>query len=385
MPLAPARRAGLVLPSEIRSMSLECARVRGINMAQGICDTEVPGAVRHAAQAAIEAGRNIYSRWDGIDELRLALSRKMRRHNGLDYAPEGEIAVSAGATGAFFVAAQALLDPGDGVVLFEPYYGYHLNTLAALELVPRFVRLEPPDWRFDLRELERALGPPARAIVVNTPANPCGKVFARAELEAIAGLAAERDLWLFTDEVYEHFVFDGRDHVSPASLPGMRRRTITINALSKTFAITGWRLGWVAADAEWIEAIGPLMDLYYVCAPTPLQAGAAAALEVLPESFYRGIASEYQRKRDLVCRSLERAGLTPYLPQGAYYAVADLGRLPGATGKARAMELLRRAGVASVPGEAFWRGDAGYRFARLCFGKTGADLAEACRRLEKLD
>ncbi len=385
MPLTPSRRAGRVLASEIRSMSTECARIGGINMAQGICDTEVPGAVRSAAQAAIEAGRNIYSRFDGVPELRHALARKMRLHNGLDYAPEGEIVVTAGATGAFFVAAQALLDPGDEVVLFEPYYGYHLNTLAALELEPRFVRLEPPDWGFDRRELERAVGPRARAIVVNTPSNPCGKVFARAELEAIAGLARERELWIFTDEVYEHFLFDGREHVSPATLPEMRRRTITINALSKTFAITGWRLGWVAADAEWISAMAPLFDLFYVCAPTPLQVGAAAALEVLPDSFYRGISVEYQRKRDLVCRSLERAGLPPLVPQGAYYAIADLGRLPGPSGKQRAMELLRRSGVASVPGEAFWRGDAGARFARLCFGKTDEDLAEACRRLEKLD
>jgi aminotransferase len=219
---------------------------------------------------------------------------------------------------------------------------------------------------------------------VNTPANPSGKVFAREELEGIGSLARENDLFLFTDEVYEHFVFDGREHVSPATLPGLRERTLTVNALSKTFAVTGWRLGWVAADRHWARAMGPLNDLVYVCAPTPLQAGAARGLEVLPPEFFEGIRSEYQRKRDRLCAALERAGLPPFSPQGAYYVLADVSRLPGATAMDRAMHLLREAGIATVPGEAFLAGESAHRLTRFCFGKTDADLDEACSRLEKL-
>jgi aminotransferase len=384
MPPVPSRRAGLVLPSEIRNMSLECARVGGINLAQGICDTEVPPEVRRAAAEAIEAGQNTYSRFDGTDALRRALAAKLARHGGLAYDPEGEILVTAGATGAFYVAAQALLEPGDEVILFEPYYGYHLNTLFALEAVPRYVALAAPDFRLDPAALHAEVGPRTKAIVVNTPANPCGKVFARAELEAIAALAERHDLVVFSDEVYEHFVFDGRVHLSPAALPGMRRRTVIVNALSKTFAITGWRIGWIAADAALAAPFGALNDLYYVCAPTPLQQAAARGLELLPESFYLGIGREYAAKRDLLCRALARAGLPPCVPEGAYYALADLSRLPGTTGKERALALLRQTGLATVPGEAFFRGEPGRRFARFCFGKTDDDLAEACRRLEKL-
>jgi aminotransferase len=219
---------------------------------------------------------------------------------------------------------------------------------------------------------------------VNTPANPCGKVFTRGELEQIGELVRRHDLVLFTDEVYEHFVFDGRVHLSPAALPGMRRRTVIVNALSKTFAITGWRIGWIAADAALAAPFGALNDLYYVCAPTPLQQAAARGLELLPESFYLGIGREYAAKRDLLCRALARAGLPPCVPEGAYYALADLSRLPGTTGKERALALLRQTGLATVPGEAFFRGEPGRRFARFCFGKTDDDLAEACRRLEKL-
>ncbi len=384
MPLSLSRLAESIEQSEIRNMSLECARLGGINLAQGICDTEVPLEVRAAAREAIEAGANIYSRCDGLDELRRALARKMRLHNDVDYDPDGEIVVTVGATGAFYVAALALLDPGDEVILFEPYYGYHVNTLHAVGAKPVYASLSPPDWSFRVEELEEVATPRTRGILVNTPANPCGKVFTRAELEAIGAFAARRELILFTDEVYEHFVFDGREHTSPAALPGLRRRTITMNALSKTFAVTGWRLGWLAADREWAETFGPLNDLVYVCAPTPLQLGAARGLELLGGDYYEGIIREYQAKRDRLCEALDRAGLPPYVPQGAYYVLADISKLPGHTGKERALDLLERTGVASVPGEAFYRGPEGSALARFCFGKTDSDLDEACRRIEKL-
>lgn len=381
MPLRTSRRGQTVRPSTIRTMSVECERVRGINLAQGICDTPVPEKVRRAAQTAIEEGANTYCRTEGLDELRSALAAKMRRHNGLDYDWGSEIVVTAGATGAFYVAALGLLDPGDEVIVFEPYYGYHTNTLASIEAVARFVTLRPPDWSFTPEDLERAATPRTRGIIVNTPGNPTGKVFSRAELGWIADLAQRRDLFVFTDEVYEHFVFDGREHLSPAALPGMRERTLTINALSKTFAITGWRLGWLACDRRWLRGFATLNDLVYVCAPTPFQLGAARALELLGADYYAGLAGEYQAKRDLLCAALDRAGLPPCVPQGSYFALADIGRLPGATSEERAMHLLETTGLASVPGSAFLRGPEGERLARFCFGKTDADLAEACRRL----
>ena len=365
-------------------MTVACDRVGGINLAQGVCDTPVPEKVRRAAQAAIEQGANIYSRSEGSDELRSALADKMRRHNRLDYDPDGEIVVTNGATGSFYVAALALLDPGDEVILFEPYYGYHKGTLAAIDAVAVVVALDPPDWRFDVARLERAITPRTRGIIVNTPANPSGKVFERAELEQIGALAERHDLLIFTDEVYEHFVFDGLEHVSPASLPGLRERTITMSALSKTFAITGWRLGWLAADAAYREPFAALNDLVYVCAPTPLQQGCARALELIGEDYYESIGREYQEKRDRLCGSLERAGLTPYLPQGSYFTLADVSVIPGNTGMERAMRLLADTGIASVPGEAFFSGEEADTTCRFCFGKTDADLDLACRRLDAL-
>ena len=380
----PSSRARAARTSPIRSMTSECARVGGINLAQGVCDTPVPEAVRRAAQAAIEAGANTYTRSDGVPELRAALAAKMQRDDGLDYAADGEIVVTSGATGAFYVAAQALLEPGDEVVLFEPYYGYHRNTLEALGVRPAYVALAAPDFSLDPADLEAALGPRTRALVVNTPGNPSGKVWTPAELQAVGEIARARDLWIFTDEVYEHFVFDGRSHTSPAALPGLRERTITMNALSKTFAITGWRIGWIAAPRPLAEAFAHLHDLVYVCAPAPLQLACARGLEKLDPEYYAAIAVEYQRKRDQLCAALAEAGLAPSVPAGSYFALADLSRLPGESGDERALELLARAGVACVPGTAFWRGSEGDRLGRFCFGKTDADLDEACRRLRNM-
>ena len=377
-------RARVARTSPIRSMTVECARVGGINLAQGVCDTPVPEKVARAAQDAIAEGVNSYSRYDGLEELRVALAAKMRRDNGLHYDSEGEIVVTNGATGSFYVAALALLDPGDEVLLLEPYYGYHLNTLHSIDVTPVYVTLEPPDWRLVADEVEAAISERTRAIVINTPVNPSGKVFSREELLVLGEIAKRHDLFLFTDEVYEHFVFGDARHVSPASLPGLRERTITMNALSKTFAITGWRIGWLAADRRYAESFGPLNDLVYVCAPSPLQLGAARALDAIGPEYYTGIATEYRGKRDRLCEALSRAGLQPYVPDGSYFALADVSRLPGSTGMERAMHLLHTSGVAAVPGEAFYRGEAGHRLARFCFGKTDDDLAEACHRLQKL-
>lgn len=366
-------------------MSLECEKRGGINMAQGVCDTPVPETVRSAAKRAIDAGHNTYTRYDGIPVLREAIASKMKSLYGLSVDAETEVVVSGGSTGAFYAACLALLDPGDEVILFEPFYGYHAATLAAVEAVPRYVRLREPDWSFDLEDLASAVGPKTKAIIINTPANPSGKVFSRAELEAIAELAQCHDLAVFTDEIYEHFVYDGRTHIPPATIPGLRDRCVTISGVSKTFSVTGWRVGYALAKPEWARVIGYMSDLVYVCAPAPLQAGVAAGLLELPGSYYAGLRTEYVSKRAMVCDSLRRAGIPPVSPQGGYYILADVSRIPGRTGKERTMELLERTGVAAVPGEAFFsRPEDGYALARFCYAKTDADLTAVCTRLSKL-
>ena len=370
--------------SEIRAMTQACARVNGINMAQGVCDTGVPPVVAQGAQRAIDLGVNIYTRYDGLPELRQAIAKKLAADNHLTVDPEQEVTVSAGATGSFHCACLALLNPGDEVIVFEPYYAYHISALVAVEAVPLVVPMHPPDWTFSPEDVRNAVTDRTRAIVLNTPGNPSGKVFSREELEWIADLARRHDLFVFTDEIYEYFLFDGRCHISMATLPEMAERTITIGGYSKTFSITGWRIGYSAAQAKWAQLIGAMNDLLYVCAPAPLQYGVAKGIEELPPSFYRQLAQEYQKKRDRFCRALSQAGLLPAVPQGAYYVLADVSRLPGATGKERAMYLLERTGVAGVPGEAFFSSRTGHRFVRFCFAKTEDDLAEACERLSRL-
>lgn len=370
--------------SEIRAMTQACTEVKGINMAQGVCDTPAPQIVLKAAEQALEQGKNVYSRFDGLPELRQALAVKLRRDNGIVADPETDITVSAGATGAFHCACLALLRPGDEVILFEPYYQYHINALLAVEAVPVIVPMQAPDWIWSLERLDRAVTPRAAAIIVNSPGNPSGKVFTQSELEGVASVATRHDLFAFTDEIYEYFLYDGRRHISLAALPGMAERTITIGGYSKTFSITGWRIGYTVAARQWAQPIGAMNDLLYVCAPTPLQVGVAVGIQELPPSFYRAMAKDFQAKRDRFCAVLTKVGLTPSIPQGAYYVLADATRLPGKTGKDRAMHLLKTVGVAGVAGEAFFSRSEGTRFIRFSYAKTDADLDEACRRLAQL-
>ena len=370
--------------SEIRAMTQACAGAKGLNMAQGVCDTPVPPVVLKAAAEAMEGGKNVYSRFDGLPELRQALAIKLLRDNAIRANPETEITVSAGATGSFHTACLALLTPGDEVILFEPYYQYHISALLAVEAVPVIVKMHPPDWTLSPDAVEQAVTPRTKAIIVNSPGNPSGKVFTGEDLEGVARVATRHDLFVFTDEIYEYFLYDGRRHVSMASLPDMAERTITIGGYSKTFSITGWRIGYSVAAERWAQAIGAMNDLLYVCAPTPLQAGVAAGIQALTDSFYRQLAKDYQAKRDRFCAALAQAGLAPSIPQGAYYVLADVTRLPGKTGKERAMHLLKTVGVAGVPGDAFFSGQEGSRFIRFSYAKTDTDLDEACRRIARL-
>jgi aminotransferase len=380
-----SKRADSIVQSEIRAMSIECERVRGINLAQGVCDTTLPPPVGRAAKDAIDNACNSYTRYDGIEDLRQAIARKLCLYNGIKADPETQITVSSGSTGAFYCTCLALLNPGDEVILFEPYYGYHVNTLLAAEAVPAYVAMRAPDWSFSSEDLEAAVTPRTKGIMVNTPANPSGKVFSQTEIEWIAEFAIRHDLFVFTDEIYEYFLYDGRRHISPGALPGMEERTITISGFSKTYSITGWRVGYSVSHPKWARMIGYMNDLVYVCAPSPLQWGVVAGLQVLSPDFYSQLAKEYAAKRDCLCQALEQAGLPPCSPQGAYYILADVSSLPGGSSKDRAMYLLARTGVASVPGSAFFHGTQGESFVRFCYAKTNGELEEACRRLAQLD
>lgn len=377
------------LQSEIRAMSMECDRIGGVNLAQGICDTEVPAAVSEGAIAAIHAGHNIYTRLDGIARLRQAIAGKMRRFNGIEVDPDTEVLVTSGATGGFHAAAMALLNPGDEVILFEPFYGYHASTLRSMRVVPVLVPLTAPvtsdaDWTLDLDALSAALTPRTKALVINTPSNPCGKIFTRPELEALSAVAIEHGLFVFTDEIYEHFVYGEAEHISPATLPGMRERTILISGFSKTFSVTGWRLGYLVADAKWLGAISYFHDLTYVCAPSALQHGAAQGLEQLGPEFYAGLATDHLAKRARIVAALNDAGMKPYVPRGAYYILADASGIPGENAARKARNLLAQTGVASVAGSAFFRAGHGEDLLRFCFAKRDHDLDDACARLRTL-
>ena len=382
--LALSEMAPGVMQSEIRAMSVECDRIGGINLAQGVCDTPVPPVVEEAAIEAIRAGFNIYTRLDGITRLRTAISQKQQRDYGLPYDPETEVLVASGATAGLHAAAMALLNPGDEVLLFEPFYGYHVATLNSLRIKPVLVPLAEPDWALDTGALHAAITPRTRAILLNTPANPSGKVFSRAEIEAIADACRQYDLFLFTDEIYEYFVYDGARHISPATLPGMRERTIVMSGFSKTFSITGWRLGYVTADARWMGAMAYFHDLTYVCAPSAFQHGAAAGLELLPPDFYTQIATDHQSKRERMLSALRDTGMEPSVPAGAYYVLARVDHLPGETAALKARNLLAATGVAAVAGSAFFRPGRGENLLRFCFAKKDHELDDACARLRKL-
>jgi aminotransferase len=370
--------------SEIRAMSVACEQMGGINLAQGVCDTPVPSVVEETAIQAIRAGHNIYTRLDGIARLRIAIAEKQKRDYGLAYDPESEVLVASGATGGFHAAAMALLNPGDEVLLFEPFYGYHVSTLKSLRITPVLVPLAEPDWALDSDALKTAVTPKTRAIVLNTPSNPGGKVFSLAEIQEISAVCLEHDLFLITDEIYEYFVYDGARHISAATLPGMRERTIVISGFSKTFSVTGWRLGYVTADRKWMGAMSYFHDLTYVCAPSALQHGAAAGLEQLPPSFYTELAASHQDKRTRMLSALTDAGLTPSTPAGAYYVLADATKLAGKTAAEKARHLLAVTGVASVAGSAFFRPGRGENLLRFCFAKKDEELDEACARLRRL-
>ena len=376
-----AERIRGLVQSDIRRMSRECELAGGINLGQGICDQPVPDLVKEAAVDSVRADRSIYSKFEGIDPLRAKIAEKMHDYNGIRCDPDREVVVTVGSTGGFVAAALAVVEPGDEVILFSPFYGYHLNILKLCQASFRFVTIRPPDWSFDEGELEQAFGERTRAIVINTPSNPCGKVFSREELDLIGKLCERHDVLAITDEIYEYILYDGRRHVSLGSLPGMEERTITLSGFSKTYNMTGWRLGYAVGAASLMEKVGLLNDLLYICAPTPLQHGVVKAFD-LPASYYERLRADYARKLEMTCAACEAGGLHPLRPHGSYYLLADVAPLGLPDDKAASDFLLKRGGVATVPGSSFYADPAdGRSQVRLCFAKQDAALEEACRRL----
>ena len=379
-----AKRVSNLVQSDIRRMSRECDAIGGINLGQGICDLPTPPAVAKGAKDAIDARKSTYSRYEGVELLRKAIAMKMERDNGLKVDPDTQIICTVGSTGAWATTCLSLFDPGDEVILFEPYYGYHLNTLLVAECKPKFVPMAPPDWKVDLAKLEAAITPKTRAIMMCTPSNPCGKVWTRSEIEAVGKIAEKHDLLIITDEIYEYIVYDGRKHLSPATVGNLASRTILMGGFSKTFSITGWRIGYVIAPPDLAKTIGLVNDLHYVCAPTPLQIGVANGILDIGEEYYRDLSDNYQKLRDMIVKSLRKTGFVPYVPQGAYYLLADFRNLGWKDAKTASHEILHRAKVASVPGTAFHQSPIGDTMVRFCFAKDDDVLEEACRRIETL-
>lgn len=366
--------------SEIRNMTRECERVGGINLGQGLGDLPTPPLVRDGAIQAIHDRRSLYSFPEGILELRQLIAEKLRRDNRLDADPNSEIVVTVGSSGGFACTIMGCLNPGDGIILFEPYYGYHLNAAILAGLEPHFVPLAPPKFEIQEQALRAAIRPNTRAIVLCTPSNPSGKMYGESDFRMLDRVCRERDLLLITDEIYEYIIYDGRRHISPATVGGLRERTVTLMGLSKTFSITGWRMGYAVAPQPLARAITLAQDLFYVCAPTPLQHGVASGFKAPPE-FYTRLKGDYQRKRDILCEGLAEAGLRPIVPEGAYYVLAEIGHFGFPSAKSAAMALLEETQVASVPGTAFYQSPAGEKLLRFCFAKEDDLLHEAARRI----
>jgi aminotransferase len=375
--------------SVIREMTRQAMVHDAINLAQGFPDFPAPAEIKRAAQEAIGADVNQYAITWGAKSLRGAIARQMETWQGVKVDPEKQVTVCCGSTEAMISTLLAVCNAGDDVVIFEPYYENYGPDSVLSGAKPRFVKLRPPaeagsEWTFDEHELRAAFHKHTKAIVVNTPNNPTGKVFTRAELQLIRDLCVEFDVLAITDEIYEHILYDGTKHISMASLPGMEDRTITINGMSKTYSVTGWRVGWTIAPPKITDAIRKVHDFLTVGAPAPLQEAGASALS-LPESYYTNLAEGYRKRRDRLIPALEEAGFVCFRPRGAYYVMTDIGKFNFSDDVSFTKYLVSEVGVAAVPGSSFYRDPRdGTRQVRFAFCKRDETLDEAARRLKKV-
>ncbi len=369
--------------SVIREMTRLAIIHGAVNLAQGFPDFPAPIDLKQAAMDAIDADYNQYPITWGTKPFRDAIAAKYRRTYNLEFDPETELTVCCGATEGMIASLLAITDPGDEVIVFEPFYeNYHPDTLLC-GAVRKLVKLRAPDWSFDPDELRRAFSSRTKAIIVNTPNNPTGKVFSLEELTLIAGLCQEFDALVITDEIYEHITYDGAVHIPIVSLPGMRHRSILVNSMSKTFSVTGWRVGWVAAAPELTATIRKVHDFLTVGAATPLQQAGVMALN-LPDMYFNGLSREYAGRREAAVTMLEQSGFRCFRPSGAYYVMADISAF-GMPDVTFARHLVEKVGVAAVPGSSFYLNPAdGSSQIRFCFCKKYETLAAAGKKLARL-
>ncbi|MGH9431114.1 MAG: pyridoxal phosphate-dependent aminotransferase [Terriglobia bacterium] len=379
-----SQKAGQFTESVIREMTRLAMQFDAINLAQGFPDFPAPADVKEAAVAAIRADINQYAITWGAREFRCAIADRFQKDTGMTIDPEREITVTCGATEAMISSLLAVADPGEEIIVFEPFYENYGPDAIICGATPRFVPLRPPDWSFDPAQLAGAFSPRTRAIILNTPNNPTGKVFSREELGTIAELCQRWNAYAITDEIYQYITYDGFRHVSMVTLPGMRERSITINGLSKTYSVTGWRVGTIVAPPEVSSAIRKMHDFLTVGAPAPLQEAGAVALR-LPDGYYARLARDYQARRDRVLPGLEAAGFRCFKPHGAYYIMTDIADFGFPDDVAFVRHLIEKVGVAAVPGSSFYSDPArGSQQVRFCFSKKDATLDEAIRRLSRL-
>jgi aspartate/methionine/tyrosine aminotransferase len=383
-----SKKASLFTESVIREMTREALKHGAVNLSQGFPDFAAPEDIKRVAMQAIADDINQYAITWGSKDFRNAIAAKTKTYLGLDIDPETEITVTCGSTEGMIAAMMATVDPGEEVIVFEPFYENYAPDAILSDATPRYVPLRAPDWSFDEQELRAAFNAKTKAIIVCNPNNPTGKVFTRREMEFIAGLCQEFDALCFTDEIYEHILYprEGAEiaHISMAQLPGMRERTVIVNSMSKTYSVTGWRVGYCIAPAQITGAIRKVHDFLTVGAAAPLQAAGAYALS-LPAEYYDQLQSEYRRRRDLLLPVLQKAGFATFVPDGAYYIMTDISAFGFADDVEFTKNLIREVGVACVPGSSFYSVPArGRQQVRFCFCKKDETLQLAAERLEKL-
>lgn len=370
-------------------MTRQAIQHNAVNLAQGFPDFAAPSSIKRAAQEAIEADVNQYAITWGAKNFRNAIAQKFLDWQGLEIDPEREVTVCCGSTEAMIASLLAIANPGDEVIVFEPFYENYGPDAILSGAVIRYVTLHAPDastddWHFDPAELRAAFNARTRAIIINTPHNPTGKVFNRTELELIRDLCTEFDTVAITDEIYEHILYDRAEHISLATLDGMRERTVTINSLSKTYSVTGWRVGWAIAAPELTTGIRKVHDFLTVGAAAPLQMAGAAAL-ALPQAYYDELADKYTERRDLLLTALRQIGFDAYAPRGAYYIITDISGLSAGDDRTFARRLVQEIGVAAVPGSSFYKHpENGAHQIRFAFCKQIETLNRAVENLQKL-
>jgi aminotransferase len=384
--LTGSRKALQFTESVIREMTRLSERYGSVNLSQGFPDFAAPAAVKEAACTAINDDINQYAVTWGARPLREAIARAFTERYAVEVVADEQVTVCCGATEAMMSTMTAIIDPGDEVVVFEPFYENYGPDAILSGATPRYVTLHEPadpggDWRFDADELGAAFNAKTKAIIINTPNNPTGKVFTREELETIAALCQKWDAIAISDEIYEHIIYDGRRHVPIAAIPGMADRTVTLNSLSKTYSVTGWRVGWTISPRSLTGAIRKVHDFLTVGAPAPLQAAGAVAL-ALPEQYYVDLAAKYRRLRDMLLATLEQHHFLCYRPYGAYYIMTDIGSFGFRDDVEFARYLVKDVGVAAVPGSSFYKHpEKGRTKLRFCFCKKDETLAAAAERL----